>query len=311
MKTVSVVMPAYNAEAYLAEAIDSVLNQSYKDTEVIVVNDGSTDRTAAVAAGYGDKINYIHQENAGVSVARNRGILAARGEFISFLDADDVLCADMLSRLVPEFDRHSDAGVVYCGHTVVNLDRVVLGRSPVDLPSGNVFYDLFVRGCLCAVHAAVVKREVFVTSGLFDPRLRQQEDYELWIRIARDWQFVYVPEHLAIYRQLAGSNGRQYGEYDCSRRVLLAITQSWLVNGSIRRAHWKSMVRMTGRYRVEKLAQDAFVAYSAGRFGEAARLARGALLRSPRFLLNRGLWSVAVRSQFQNWRRNSSGERGA
>src|SRR5437867_2556724 len=111
---VSVVIPVYNGERYLADAIQSVLDQTYENFEVIVVDDGSTDESAAVAKRFGEAIRYVHQANGGVSKARNTGIAEARGVYLAFLDQDDLWLPDKLSVQVAYLDSHPEVGAVYC-----------------------------------------------------------------------------------------------------------------------------------------------------------------------------------------------------
>src|SRR2546422_627426 len=111
---VSVVIPVYNGEQYLADAIQSVLDQTYPNFEAIVVDDGSTDGSAAVAKRVGEAIRYVHQANGGVSKARNTGIAAARGTYLAFLDQDDLWLPDKLAAQVAYLDSHPEIGAVYC-----------------------------------------------------------------------------------------------------------------------------------------------------------------------------------------------------
>src|SRR5438132_1599837 len=111
---VSVVIPVYNGERYLADAIQSVRDQTYQNFEVIVVDDGSTDGSADVAQRFGEAIRYVHQANGGVCKARNAGIAAARGAYIAFLDQDDLWLPDKLAAQVTYLDSHPEVGAVYC-----------------------------------------------------------------------------------------------------------------------------------------------------------------------------------------------------
>ena len=108
---VSCIVPVFNGERYLAEALDSILAQTYRPVDLIVVDDGSTDGTAQVAAGYGERITYLYQENSGPAAARNKGIDAAQGEFVAFLDADDVWHEEKLARQMVRFDARRELGV--------------------------------------------------------------------------------------------------------------------------------------------------------------------------------------------------------
>src|SRR5712692_4293853 len=121
--TVSVVIPVYNGERYLAEAISSVLDQTYKNFELIVVDDGSTDQSAAVVRSFtDDRIRYLYQSNGGASKARNLGVAASRGTVIAFLDSDDVWLPHKLERQIDCLASHKDVGAVYCWYEVLEPD---------------------------------------------------------------------------------------------------------------------------------------------------------------------------------------------
>jgi glycosyltransferase involved in cell wall biosynthesis len=203
---VSIIIPAYNAEPYLRRAIDSVLGQTYAPIEVVVVDDGSTDGTAAICRDYGDRIIYIHQENQGVSVARNRGIQESKGELIGFLDADDWYLPNKLSDLVSLLKRHPQAGAATAAHIVKlpNEER----RNP---PQGCVFsegtasgiidlYEQRSQGRLIINSDTVLLRKSTLNSvGGFRPDLRFGEDVELWARIAGSYDWAYLDETVSVY----------------------------------------------------------------------------------------------------------------
>ena len=128
MTNVSVIIPTYNCDRYIDQAIASVLEQTYTDYELIIVDDGSTDDTAQVIKSYGDRINYIYQANQGVAQARNRGLAAAQGQYIAFLDQDDVFLPNKLGEQVSCFELHSDAGIIHSGWQRVNCGGEILGK---------------------------------------------------------------------------------------------------------------------------------------------------------------------------------------
>jgi glycosyltransferase involved in cell wall biosynthesis len=203
---VSVVVPAYNSARYVARALQSILGQTYAPLEIIVVDDGSTDDTAGVLAPYRDRIRYFRQANRGPSAARNTGIRHARGELIAFLDADDWWLPEKLERQVPLLRERPKVGVVHSGfeyydeatgrhlpsdhfHTV--LAHELVGNCYVRLIDGNA-----INTC-----TAVVRRECFAQAGLFNESLGWMEDYDLWFRVARAYEFAFVPQALAVYRR--------------------------------------------------------------------------------------------------------------
>jgi glycosyltransferase involved in cell wall biosynthesis len=206
---VSVIIPCYNQGRFLKEAVDSVLSQSYGQVEVLVVDDGSTDDTAAVAARYGPRIRYLYKDNDGLSAARNTGILEATGEFVLFLDADDYLSPEMLERHVAAAHATPSGTVFYGGWRVVNLAGRVLYQEQAEL-GGDPVHELLKENGF-AVHAATVRRSAFANVGLFDVRLKACEDWDMWLRLAAaGHEFVAVPESWAMYRRYAGSMSSDY-----------------------------------------------------------------------------------------------------
>jgi glycosyltransferase involved in cell wall biosynthesis len=198
---VSVIIPAYNAARFVAQAVESVLAQSYRPVEILVIDDGSTDDTARVLEPYRDAIRYIRQPNGGPSRARNNGLAHARGELIAFLDADDVWLPDKLSRQVRCLEESPAVGVVHCD--TYNLDEQSGARSrratPRDDFAGNCYARLF-RGNQVTYSTVVIRRECLDRVGPMDERYTHAEDYDLLLRLARRFPFAYVPEPLAVYR---------------------------------------------------------------------------------------------------------------
>lgn len=197
---VSVVIPTYNNARFVAEAVESVLQQTYRDYEIVVIDDGSTDTTRDVLAPFQDRIHYLHQENAGAGAARNRGIEESRGELIAFLDSDDLWYKTKLEKSVAAFDRDREAGLVYNRYLQRDLDSGRERRGHVFGRSGRVAaeYILFFRG----VHTSsvVIRRECFEKCGRFDPSLQLSQDVDLWLRIMEDYPIREIPEVLHEYR---------------------------------------------------------------------------------------------------------------
>jgi glycosyltransferase involved in cell wall biosynthesis len=195
-------MPCYNAAAHLAEAVGSVLAQELRDLELIVVDDGSSDASPRILAELAEqdpRLTVIHQQNAGAGPARNRALQAARGEWLSFLDADDWWTRDCLGKLLDAANR-ARADLAYCGWQNVGVSG---GRGEPWLPPDHSAADLELlcfTSCPWPIHAVLVRRRIVMEAGGFDPSLSSCMDYDLWLRIARRVKVVRVPEVMAFYR---------------------------------------------------------------------------------------------------------------
>ena len=210
MPRVSVILPAYNSMQWVSAAIDSVLNQGYRDYEVVVIDDGSTDQTADVLESYGRKIRCIYQANAGVSNARNRGLSVSTGEFIAYLDADDMWYSQKLECQIAFLDAHPQCGLVHSDVTVIDeQEKVIRARFNVEtarpVPSGYCLQDLL-RRCHIQVPSVIERRECIEEVGGFDEQFMATEDYLHWIMVSlKGWEFGYINEPLAKYRWRGGS----------------------------------------------------------------------------------------------------------
>lgn len=203
---VSIVIPAYNQAAYLGEAIQSALNQTYRDYEIIVVNDGSTDTTSEIASRYKDQIVYICQENRGLSGARNTAIRNARGEFIALLDADDVWLPEFLEKAVPLFSSYPQAAMVYSGYRYIDSQGNEIGVPTRKVVPPDLATQIFLKyGNWLVPSAVVFRRDFAIEVGLFDEELKAVEDTDLWMKLSRKGLMVGIPDDLVKYRR-HGSN---------------------------------------------------------------------------------------------------------
>lgn len=201
MPKVSVIIPTYQHAEFLADAIDSVLAQTYKDYELIIVDDGSTDGTREIAARYINRIEYIYQDNKGLAGARNTGILAAKGQYIGFLDADDLWLPNKLEMEVQFLEAHPSVGLVYSDYTyfgTVPAPRRT-GFDGLSLPSGHGVKQLFLKSPISS-SGTLVRKECFEKVGLFDESFRQCEDLDMWVRIARRFDIDHIDIPLSKYR---------------------------------------------------------------------------------------------------------------
>jgi glycosyltransferase involved in cell wall biosynthesis len=213
MPSVSVVIPAYNAERFLAAAIESVLAQTFADLEVIVVDDGSTDGTASVVESYGQRVTYIRQANSGVAAARNRGIAASTGAYVGFLDADDTWLPHKLDRQLSALREHPTHHACYSSFLVVDLRLEPLRVQPSPR-SGPLLEDLLLIGNVVGCPTVICERALFERAGGFDPELSQCADWDMWIRLGLLTDMLYLDEPLASYRQHADNMSRDIPRYE-------------------------------------------------------------------------------------------------
>ena len=202
--TVSVIIPTYNRAHLVGRAIQSVLNQTYQDFEVIVVDDGSTDNTEEIIKEFqkkDERIKYIkHEKNKGGSAARNTGIKAARGAYIAFLDSDDEWLPEKLKKQMKFFKNASpEIGVVYTGF--IYKDELGGGTSKQHIPKkrGWIFEDILAGNCVGTTSTVIVKRKCFEKAGLFDENLPSCQDWDMWIRLAKECQFDFIEDVLVKY----------------------------------------------------------------------------------------------------------------
>ncbi len=199
MPKISVIIPSYNCAAYLATAVESVLAQTYTDHEIIVVDDGSTDTTAAAIAPYLDRVQFIRQANKGLPGARNTGIRASTGELIALLDADDSWLPQKLALQLPAFDDPS-VGIVYSDFSVQYSDGRFLDSYLANRPlaSEGFIVDSYIRSRYLFPSTMVLRREAMEGCGLFDEEMVAAEDIELFARICLRWKVVRIPQALMI-----------------------------------------------------------------------------------------------------------------
>lgn len=205
MPKVSVIVPTHQHGHFVGEAIKSVLAQSYKDYEIIVVDDGSTDNTAEVLAAFENKIKIVtHPKSKGVAAARNSGIQLSHGELLAFLDADDVWTPDKLEKQVPLFDTNKGVGLVYSDIYHFDESGRLPGTSFEWAPpiSGSVHSNLFVQSPI-PMSTVMIRRTCVKSAGEFDETLNGVEDNDLWLRISKDWEIDYVNQAFAGYRRSA------------------------------------------------------------------------------------------------------------
>lgn len=214
MSKVSVIIPAYKVETYIGETVQSVLKQTHQDFEILIIDDGSPDRTADICHQLNDpRIQVIHQENKGVSRARNTGIHSATGEYIALLDGDDLWQPDKLEKHVKHLEESPDVGLSFSWSAFINEHGQPLGIYQMSLVEGITPGYILYRNPIGNGSSPVIRRQVFEAirfqdplypseDCFFDGQLHNIEDVECWFRIAATtkWQIAGIPEALTLYR---------------------------------------------------------------------------------------------------------------
>jgi glycosyltransferase involved in cell wall biosynthesis len=204
MPTISIIIPAYNAEQTILETIKSAQQQTFSDFELIVINDGSKDRTIEILQDVKDeRLKIFSYENAGSATARNRGISHATGEFITFLDADDLWTPDKLELQLAALKQHPEAGVAYSWTCNIKEGECIHYVKPVF--EGNVYENLLLCNFISNGSNPLIRREAIESVGEFDTTLKSSEDRDYWLRIAARWHFIVVPKAQILYRLSSSS----------------------------------------------------------------------------------------------------------
>jgi len=210
MSKVSVIIPAYNVEKSISEAMDSVLNQTYEDLEVIVVDDGSTDGTKDMLKKYIGSprhqvtkspvdVRYFYQQNKGPAAARNRGIKEAKGDYIAFLDSDDIWLPEKIEKQMQKIKEEPQYYLVHTARLRMEPDGSIKS-SKRKVHEGSVLDELLKENFICC-SSVLARRLCFDTVGLFDEsRSNKSEDYDMWLRIAQGHKIGFVNEELVKYR---------------------------------------------------------------------------------------------------------------
>lgn len=199
---ISIVVPAFNQAEFLADAVDSAMAQTYRDFEIILVDDGSTDETPTVARKFGKAIRYIRQENQGLAGARNTGVLLANGEYVALLDSDDLWLPTFLEAMMALAEDNPRATVYYSGWRYVDAEGHVCPQQPHTwvVPPAEMYWTLL-RVNFLIPSTILMRRAQIIQAGAFDASFRRLQDWELWLRLSRDGHvFAGSPECLVHYR---------------------------------------------------------------------------------------------------------------
>jgi glycosyltransferase involved in cell wall biosynthesis len=223
MPKVSVIITAYNLIEYLPETIDNLFQQTFTDFEVIIVNDGSTDNTAEWVQQLSDpRVRIISQANMGLSGASNTGVINAKGEYITFLDADDLWEATKLEQQVEILDCDPQIGVVYTWVTYMNEAGKSTGRVVKPEAEGQIWQQLIEVNQIECGSVTMIRRACFDKVGLFDTNLKSYvPDWDMWLRLALHYEFRLIRQPLVYYRQRASSGSRNFEGMERSFNIVL------------------------------------------------------------------------------------------
>ncbi len=278
MPRVSVIIPLYNAAATIARAIDSVLAQTFTDYEIVCVDDGSTDDSGAMLAKYGERVRVVPQQNRGTSAARNLGVRASGGEYLAFLDADDIWRADKLERTVAALDENPECVLAYSDLTSFDQGggeaRPMIDAATARAPSLD---DLLTRMWPIFPSTAVMRREAFERAGRFCEELSAFEDVQFFLRLREAGPFRYIPEPLV-----------RYAHPDTAKMVGKAIRKnpgSRYFARLVRRRYGRradGLLNYFARYKVNLLSYAGLLALGRGDRRGARRCFRMALGWNPR-----------------------------
>ena len=289
---VSVVIPTFNHGHLVEQAVASVFAQSYPNTELIVIDDGSTDDTRERLASFDGSLRYVHQENRGLSTARNAGIALAKGEFIALLDADDRWMPEKIARQVAVFKEQDQVGVVSCWGLQVSSDGKELGPSKRYPCAGEKGLRRLLQGnCVSGGSNAVVKKECFEKLGGFDESLTSSEDWDMWLRIVPFYPIQVVEAQLVLVRQ---GEINMSAPRNCDRMLQNEIT----VLEKFFRSH-PSLPEGSRSWRSKALSERyvaaAWASVEDGRVSKARRYIRQAFFADPRALVDRRRLGLLLR----------------
>lgn len=263
---VSVITASYNRSHYLPQTIESVLKQTYGNLEYILVDDGSTDDTKDVIKPYQEdrRFRYYFQANQGQSVARSFGLRVSKGEFLCFLDSDNLWEQDKIENQIEIFESHPDWDIVYG-----DIQHIDEGGNPLDIPnmkrhSGQIteklLFDNFVT-----FNTAMFRRECYLELGGLDETIRRADDYEFWLRYSTRFEFRYIPKVYAKYRVMRDQiSANKEARLEANRQIIEKFFEQYpeFSTDQIRKNTWCHFYTRRGRYRaMSSLYSQAFRDY--------------------------------------------------
>jgi glycosyltransferase involved in cell wall biosynthesis len=254
---ISVIIPAYNSEKTIKITIDSVLNQTFKNFELIVINDGSTDSTLDIISQIQDyRLKVLSFDNAGGNVSRNRGLHQAVGEFISFLDADDIWTTDKLASQLEALQANTDAKVAYSWTDYIDENGKFLVTGNHLTVNGDVYERLLVSNFLENGSNPLIYRADLVELGGFDESLKAAQDWDMWLRLAAKYSFICVPSVQILYRVSANSLSANLARQE--KACLQVLEGAYHARALVSKSIWNLSLANLYKYLVCKALQEPF-----------------------------------------------------
>nr|WP_282571401.1 glycosyltransferase family 2 protein [Methylonatrum kenyense] len=249
---ISVITPTFNRASFLGQAVESILGQSHSRLELLVVDDGSTDGTRALMQRYlGDeRVRYFHQENQGQSAARRFALGQARGEFIAFLDSDNIAAPTRLATCLGALQQSRKYDVAYGDVIKIDGDGNEISRSNIRRYSGRILPQMLQENCV-SMNTALARRCVFDSDVMTVPHRRVADDYEMWLRISARHRFLYLAEYLAYYRVMREQiSSDKIGRFDANEAILNDFLREYrgLITSAELRAGWSGFMLRKGEY---------------------------------------------------------------
>ncbi|MGB3405555.1 MAG: glycosyltransferase [Microcoleaceae cyanobacterium] len=226
---ISVIIPVYNGETTICETIQSVLNQTYSNFELLIINDGSTDNTLEMISSFEDsRIQVFSYENAGQGASRNRGLKQAKGEYVSFIDADDLWTVEKLEDQITALQQYPEAAVAYSWTDYVTELGEFISHAPQRLYQGNVYARLLLSDFIGSGSNVLIRKSAILELNGFDQSLPPAEDWDMWLRLAARYPFTVVPKPQILYRVSPHSSSFNVLKMEAAslRVIERAITQS-------------------------------------------------------------------------------------
>lgn len=281
---VSVIIPTYNSATTLHDTLESVFAQDYPEIEVIVVNDGSTDDTVQQVSQYADKIIFITQKNSGQGAARNKGAEIASGEYLAFVDADDLWDESKITEQVNLLTNFPSALATYCDHRTIDENNDVIGSNGALLhlrPSGTITAALLYGSCIITPGVALIRKSAWrLIDGFNEQRLLiGKEDYDFWLRLSLKGAIIYSPQTLVGYRRHSKQITQQQ-DYDLNLSVTRLISLAAIAD-EIQKKNDRDLSNFY-QYCILKFQLNASWAFrQAGHRSEALRYAWQSCLSNP------------------------------
>jgi glycosyltransferase involved in cell wall biosynthesis len=214
---ISVIIPTYNYGEFICDSIESVINQTYKDFEIIVVDDGSTDNTPEVVKKYKDRVSYIYKENEGPSSARNYGIKNAKGEYLCFLDSDDIFLPEKLELQAKYMEDHRDdnIGLIYSDYYCVSRKlKIIDYYESIGFSSQIEAIKYLFNYNYINTSTVMIPKTCIDRIGIFNEKYRYLEDYDLWLRLGCNYKFLYINEPLVKTRSHYKNHRNKVGDVE-------------------------------------------------------------------------------------------------